>query len=358
MVDNAHAFLDDPFGCTADLRDAATDPDLDRVEADGQAGPDGARAAYRLALTLGRCRLFGVAPGEELDGVLPPHLGLAAANELARILRGRAGDAAQLGERWDRAVDPAEADNLCAGLLGTRMEAWAVGIALDEAQLDCAEEGDTRAGALAAAIDRVQDALDRFDADLEAQAEVLATITATRLLDNWRAMLAAPHKDNLPWWLDGRLEEVARHSQEESVRTLPGPGTWASPGRSRRALGPAPAWGWLTEPLMAAAVASPPVVEHRDWQSPQGDCTATLAAVPNPGPTVRVNFYRGAAAARDLAGQSAFLADVPAVIDTDGNADFDVRALRQARDAGRPDTLAVGSPAAAWRPLFGEDGKR
>ncbi len=259
MVENNDIFLTDPLGYRDDLRDALTDPDLDKVGTDGGAELDAARAAYRLAVALGHCRLFGVDAGEERDGVLPPHLALAAASELARVLRTWAELAADLGTRWDTAVDPAEADNLCAGLLGARMEAWATGLALDEAQQDCAEEGDARAAALAGAIDRVQDALDSFDTALEAQAEVLATVTGTRLLDNWRALLAAPYKEDLPWWLDGRLEETARRSGAEAVRTLPGPTAWAEARRrAGRSVEAAP-----TRPASSAGALAPPSEVHR-----------------------------------------------------------------------------------------------
>src|SRR5437660_555199 len=101
MLENAQNSVDDPFACKADVHDALSDPDLQTVQADGQAGPDSARAAYRLALTLGRCRLCGVQPEGGLDGVLPAHLALAAATELVRRLRKRADDMTRLPERWD-----------------------------------------------------------------------------------------------------------------------------------------------------------------------------------------------------------------------------------------------------------------
>jgi hypothetical protein len=156
MVENKNTFPENPQGCREDLRDALTDLDLQKVGSEGGAGPEGARAAYRVALSLGRCRLFGVNPGDELDGILPPHLAVAATAELAQLLSGRSEDAATLSERWDRTVDPAEADNLCAGLLGSRMEAWAVDIMVDEALQDAEEEGDHRAAGLAEGIDRMR----------------------------------------------------------------------------------------------------------------------------------------------------------------------------------------------------------
>src|SRR5205823_4757424 len=100
------------------------------------------------------------------DGVMPAPMAAAAASELTRLLAAWSEEAGRLGERWDAADDPAEADNLCAGLLGLRMSAWAVSVALEEAYLDCAEDDPART-ALAVATDRMQDALDRFDEGLE-----------------------------------------------------------------------------------------------------------------------------------------------------------------------------------------------
>jgi len=220
MNDELLPFADDPYGYRDDLRDALTDPDLKAL------GPDGERAAYRVALALGRCRLFGVAPGDDLNGVMPAPMATAAASDLTRLLLAWAAKAGRLGELWDATDDPAEADNLCAGLLGARMSAWAVGFALDEAYADCLE-GDPARSALAAAIDRMQNALDPFDEELERHSDVLATVTGTRLLDGWRAFLAPAFREDLPWWLDGRLEEAAEQLKAEAAATLPGKSFWA-----------------------------------------------------------------------------------------------------------------------------------
>jgi hypothetical protein len=308
---------------------------------------------YQLAVALGRCRLFGVEPGEGLLTTLPPHLALAAAAELTRLLGGWADLADRLEEAWLAAVDPAEADNLCGGLLAVRMNVWAADTAIDEAHQDALVKVDPRAAALGAAIDRVQQARDVFDQKLTAQMDILSTAAGTHLLENWRALLADLYKEDLPWWLDGRLEEVARRLEEEVSR--PAQPALTRPACAEGATEPPNAWDWLAVPFLAAAGTSPTAVAHRDWQSLDGTVTATLAAGPNPGPTVRVNFFRGANGARDLAGTTAFLAGVPAVIDVEGNADFDVQALRRARDAGRPLVLAVGTQEAEWQPLFTED---
>src|SRR5437588_12822022 len=118
---------DDPFGYRDDLSDARSDPDL------GVAGPVGDLAAYRLALALGRCRLYGIDPGSDLGAPLTVELAAAAARELVRQVADWTAEAERLGERWDSASDPAEADEFCARLLGARMDAWAAGGSIDEA---------------------------------------------------------------------------------------------------------------------------------------------------------------------------------------------------------------------------------
>src|SRR4051794_13480033 len=106
----------DPVGCLEDLREALAQAELDEFDAPGPAGvsSEGARtAAYDLAVALGRCRLFGVEPGDELDGTLPGAVALAAASVLEGHLRGWAEEARTLGQHWDETADPVEAEDLC-----------------------------------------------------------------------------------------------------------------------------------------------------------------------------------------------------------------------------------------------------
>jgi hypothetical protein len=349
MIENQNDFLDDPRGCREDLRDALADPDLGKVGADGQADPDGARAAYRLALSLGYCRLFGVEPGDELDGVLPLPLALAAVAELTRLLQDRSAQAATLAERWDRTVDPAEADDLCAGLLNLRMEAWAAGITLDEALLDGAQEGDPRGPVLAAGIDRFHDALDRFDAALEEQFEVLATIAHTHLLENWRVLLAPVYREALPWWLDGRLEAVARRLRDEAVRTLPNSGAWAE--TRRRAAAALVLTAAFSRLLLRARRAGragepePPPVPLK-WVSPEG--AVAFLKLPLEGETtLTVQFFtadRDPATVLDT--QPAWLAGVPSEI-RGAKATFSLAAVEESEQDLR---LEVGPDRATWQP--------
>jgi hypothetical protein len=350
MIQNTLDFLDDPLGCRDDLRDAWTDPDLGKVDSTGQADRDGARAAYRLALCLGRCRLFGVEPGDDLRDVLPLNAALAAAADLTGLLENRARKAASLGEEWEQAVDPAEADNLCAGLLNVCMEAWAIGIALDRAVLEGEQQGDARARTLAEAIDRCHEALDRFDEALEGQLEVLATIAHTHLLENWRALLAPAYRENLPWWLDGRLEEIATRLREEAVRTLPGPAAWSEARRRAAAAGLVMTAAFSCLLLRARRAGRAEVLEAPPtllkWTSPEGE--AAYLKLPREGETtLTVQFFTADRdPARMLDAQPVWLAGVPSEV-REAKATF---ALAAVEEAGQDLRLEVGPERTTWQP--------
>jgi hypothetical protein len=351
MTHDTFDIPDDPLGCRDDLRDALADPDV------RASGSDGQRAAYRLAVALGRCRLFDVAPGDDLDGVPPPPLAVAAATELARLLEIWATEAERMDERWDAARDPAEADELCAGLLGARMDAWAACLVLDEAYHDCAAEGSPQLGDVGAALDRTHAALDRFDEALERQTDVLATITGTRLLDNWRALLAPAFAEDLPWWLDRRLEEAADRTNAEAVRTLPGAAVWAEVRRqASRFPSAGPVLPLVGGGLLAAAdtpgTAIATLGQTLCWLSPEGTWRAELLLPPKFTPEEEtrrrpLNFTRHADdyPAVELAGRPVWLASVERTIDDKGQVWFRLADLRGTAEL----RLGVGSPTEMWR---------
>jgi hypothetical protein len=101
------------------------------------------------------------------------------------------------------------------------MDVWACHLSLSRASRATSQEAFHRA------LGVIAEQADRFDLALEAQADVLSTLTGTHLLDNYRADLAPEYREDLPWWLDGSLEEVARRLTDHADRTLPGPKTWA-----------------------------------------------------------------------------------------------------------------------------------
>lgn len=262
----------DPFGYLDDLRDALADRDLFA----GGATRD--FAAYQLALARGRCLLYGITAEGDLMRPLAPEHAAGAAGELCRELATWIDEAAHLGERWEGAVDPAEGDEYCARLLQFRMDLWAAEVALDRSLADT--PGDT----LEREVDRFDEAVGRFDLALEGQADLLSTITGTRLLDNWRAMLAEEYREDLPWWLDGTLEDAARRLAEYAERSLPGPRAWAEVRRQADRRRGKPAIPWPGEDLFAAAdTPSFGVVPGKalTWISPDGTWRAEVR-IPDP----------------------------------------------------------------------------
>jgi hypothetical protein len=212
------------------LAEALSSPELAALEAPEGGGQATEAAAYAVAEALGRCRLFGVEPGDDLDGSLGVALATAAARGLTRFLRQWTQDAKSLGERFDRAEGPEE-EELCLGPVERRLEAWAAFVALEEAYeglpgdpgvmedvriilgQDAPEYGDVEEGEATAAFRlafaQAGKELDAFDKALESQIDLLSIACGTNLLNNWRAMLAPPFNEMPVWLLDGRLEKAA-----------------------------------------------------------------------------------------------------------------------------------------------------
>ena len=333
MANTMNDLAPDTFGYREDYLDAL-----------GRVGPDGtALAAWRLALAWGRCLLYGVPVGDA-GGPLAPRIATLAIDELEARSAAMTREADRLEADWGEAVDPSEGDDYCARLLNFRMDLWAVALAVDEAALAAG------GAALRAALDRSDEAADRFDRALEARVKILATVSGTRLLENWRDMLAAPYRDPLPWWLDGTLEAVARRTEEEAVRTMPGPGAWAALTRL-----PSPSWTRVGEILGQLIRPATPAFGYGEtegrgprsgpvlcWLSPDGRWRAEVC-VPDPLTPEEVArprpmaFTRVAddAAAVELAGAVIRLDGVTAEVGADGRADV------RLEDLGRSASFVV-----------------
>ena len=209
--------LPDIFGVLDRLCDALSDPHLDEFLSPIPPSRAAKRAALRVAIALGYCRLFGFNP-PEADGVMPIPMAIGAAEAMVPFLDRCIANVIAYPEEWDDSLGE-EAEDLTIGILEQRMDAWAANTAIAEAALDgmVAEVEDPRLPELLAAQKRYEKRLHELDAWMCCQEvlELLSTATDLYTLDNWRAMLVEPYSLHLPYWLDGTLEEIAKQIQEE-----------------------------------------------------------------------------------------------------------------------------------------------
>jgi hypothetical protein len=229
----------DPLECREVLAEALADPALVRfgvsklenapqelvpsgvassISSSDVPNDDARRAAYVLAVSVGRCRLFGVLTDGDLDGSLPLDVAVAAAQEMNQHIcpELRAG-ANELPARLDfaRAI---EAEDLCADLLGGRLNAWAAVTALDEAYRAEDDESLKEVKKLAGALDYLTGELELVDDAVRKVAVELTLVASGHLLENWRRLLAPEFSEIAPWWLTGELEELAAELAEREAR--------------------------------------------------------------------------------------------------------------------------------------------
>ena len=207
--------------------------------------------------------------------MFPAWLATAAARRLVGLLDQAAADATNLPALWDDATGD-EAEDVVAGLLHARMDAWAAMLQLDEVLAYCSDDADR--DSLEAAVESFEAAVDRFDRVLFTRQDYLATLTGTHLLDNFRHMLAPEFRDPLPWWLDGRLESLPAEIDAETDRLV------AVTLGARPPMPATPTRGWLraaTSQTYAAAASAPAsAATHAAmrWRSPDSGTVAELVA--------------------------------------------------------------------------------
>jgi hypothetical protein len=229
------------------------------------------------AVACGNCRLYaGVNP----QIVFPGWLAVAAAERLVGLVDRAAADAARLPDLWGDATGD-EAEDVVAGLIHARMDSWAAILQLDDVAEHVAD--DAARQALATALARLDEALERFDRALDTRQEYLSLLAGTNLLANLRAMLAPQFRDPLPWWLDGRLEAQAEaidariDELADEVLYEPAAGRRATPATATRTLG---GLRDMVTQIYAAAAATHAAVEsgvgRLRWRSPDGRACADL----------------------------------------------------------------------------------
>jgi hypothetical protein len=198
--ETAPADRGDPFQCIPQLRQF-------RTLCDQSESAPSAASAYALALSLGRCRLFGVKLTDNEDFTLAPSFFNHASLYLIDHLKDVIDWLKELQMRPDSYRGYAQR-NVALELLEIRMDAQAAYLALDEAYAAARSTAETKADAMGRRLNQVRRMIDLFDGNLQKQIPLLRLAASTRLLENWRRLLAPAHRTLPPWWLDGCLEDA------------------------------------------------------------------------------------------------------------------------------------------------------
>ena len=196
----------DVLGCSTDLIQALTQPELSEIKSEQPVSPGSQRASLWLAVALGRCRLFGADPGDH-NGVLPAWIAIAAANELSIQLR-RLTDKIR---EWAEQVEQQESDVMDDGLdvghiFFLWMDIWAAFEAIDEGYDACVTAEDEAEKEFRHILDSLNRESESLNEEAQNHTDLLCVVAETELLSNWRSFLVEPYKGLVPWWLDGTLE--------------------------------------------------------------------------------------------------------------------------------------------------------
>lgn len=244
--------------------------------------PEACVAAFNLVQRLGECDFCNVDPTSVV-----PNLSLAMAITAAEELLGRINQwtdqARNLNRDWWESTD-FESEDLCCSLLENRMAALGMFRVLDQADQASHAENGFESNRLHSAIDELMEATEDFDNALLAQAVILSTVTKLPLFDNWRNELCEELQGDLPWWLDGTIDELAEESDRLAQRWFPprSPNPQAHFRRSRdeEQIGSSSSQRHLeTRPPvgMGAALGRPvSLPELLEWRSPNGQLMARL----------------------------------------------------------------------------------
>jgi len=190
----------DPFCCLPELRQIR---DFVRQTVDSQT-PSYLTLVYfhDLALSLGRCRLFGVTVPAEWDFSLSPAAFWDASKHVINDLRNAY--KALTSDKAARVLHgPFRIEDHALELLEARPDAHAAYLALDEAYAAALYHASPEVPAMSRRLTQVRRLINLFDGNLQKNLPLLRLAASTYLLDNWRRLLAPAHRDCPPWWLDG-----------------------------------------------------------------------------------------------------------------------------------------------------------
>ena len=191
----------DPVGCIPELKRLRA-----IAEVAGARGSLGEKLCFDLAVALGRCRLFGVALRID-DFTLTAAAARLAAKGAIEAIRSELESAATLPVRLSSRRTYGERDYVLERL-EARMDLWAAGVALAEAEEAVSEGADRREDEVELSRSNrvVRSLTGRVDGNLQHRVKLLRPAAGTHLLTNWRRLLARGYRgeagEALPWWLD------------------------------------------------------------------------------------------------------------------------------------------------------------
>jgi hypothetical protein len=150
---------------------------------------------------------------------LPEQAIQAGIQQLHTVLAIILTQARALPSQFDNA-EPFEDLGHCTSLLHLRMEVWAAFVTLDDAYdrlniqgTECRQDLNVKLDQILTAIETLDDLLQE-----EQYLELLSIVTSLPLLRNWKLMLAESYRTDLPWWLNGTLEEAAARIERSILR--------------------------------------------------------------------------------------------------------------------------------------------
>ncbi len=309
-------------------------------------------AALQLACAVGRCKVYGVTLPEDLDGDLPPDVALAACQYGQEVAERMAERSRALPDLWDEAPSGV-AEDLCLELLEVRHDLWCAGVAILDTYGRTLDEQRDIADRLNEAVDAFQEALARWDEALQAAEtlDILATVSDSPLLENWRALLAEPYRAIPPWWLSSLGDRARRvHDSAEElfhqIHSAVGVAWRRTQPRSFHVLTVRRILQVPASPAVAAAQPNYelPIRELVQWRSPDGQYKAVLSLPAS----VKVDSMfciefrqRDDEPARNLAGHTARLCGLEFSINQDGLLCKEWHLLTESLQSLNPDSALV-----------------
>jgi hypothetical protein len=167
----------------------------------GDSSEEAGQAALFLAQSLGYCRLWGVDLADQ-NGSVPKSLLGIICETLSRRIDEIIHGLTSFEQRMETASTPEEEELFASSVLRQRMDGWACWIAIDERAQMLIADGSEDAGDYLPKLGKLATDFDQWDIDLQARADLLATVCDTYLLENWSNYLVPPFSDAPPWWLD------------------------------------------------------------------------------------------------------------------------------------------------------------